>query len=228
MRGDGVELEANIDAVLAGAIGQPVGVLELKVPGRALDEQRRQAGQVGGQRAHERIVDRVAGEVGVGEAPCHVEHRERLGLIVGVFLERAPGEVDPGTEQHRAPRQRDALLLEAEQEGDGQPTARRVAHHGDVLRFDPAVDDPAVGAHGVLECRRKRMLGRQAVLGNQRGGLGRRRQGAGDRPVPERRSERVPAAVQVQQRDRRLGLRAEDEGGHAAGVDRARRDFRWQ
>src|SRR5882757_4982466 len=63
-----VDRDAGLDAALGRVPGQQLGLLQDGIAGGGLDEQRRQPGQGRLQRAEQRVVDRVAGQVGLGQA----------------------------------------------------------------------------------------------------------------------------------------------------------------
>ena len=81
VRLDRVELEPRLDAVCAGAFGELMGVLAHRVGGRALDQHRRQPGEILLERVQQRLVDRAVPEVARGEREHHA--RQRLGERIG-------------------------------------------------------------------------------------------------------------------------------------------------
>jgi hypothetical protein len=111
-----VELEPCVDAVAAGALGDLVGVLALRVARRRLDEQWRQAGEVGRQRAHHRIVDRVVAEVGRRERRRLLSQDHDLLGGVGKRREVAPREVEPRAEEDGPAGKRPALVAQPDQQ----------------------------------------------------------------------------------------------------------------
>jgi len=114
---DGKQLEAGGHAAFLGMVGQLAGLGQQRIAGGGLNQQRRQAGQVRGQRIDQRIVSGVPGQVEAGRrVPEFVEFMRQA-------LAGDRGQVDPGAEQDRAVRQREVLLLKAEQDRQDQAAA---------------------------------------------------------------------------------------------------------
>ena len=223
---DRVELERRLDPVGAGTLGEAVRVLSLRVARRGLDQQRRQAGEVRGQGADDGIVGRVPAEVRVDVAADLLEQHRDLLVGGGQRREHRAAEIDPGAEQQRPARERQVLLLEAQQERHHQATARRVAGQDHLLGRGPGLEHPLIRAARVLEIRGEGMLGGEAELGRQDARAGGDGQRADQRLVAEGRSHHVPAPVEVEERRERIGVRGQLERRHAAGVDRGDRHLR--
>ena len=133
VRLDRVELQPRVDTVGAGALGELVGVLALRVARGALDQHRGHAREVLLQRVQEGLVDRVPGEVVVDERQD--ESRHRLGELVRPARDSqgAAGDVDPGTEPDRAPGHRLALGPQAQEQRHAEArhrTSRRRSRSG--------------------------------------------------------------------------------------------------
>jgi hypothetical protein len=141
-------------------------------------------------------------------------------------LQRAGGEIDRGAEQGDTARQREALLLEPEQDRQREPGPGGVAGQRELLGIAALIEQPQVGPGGVLESGRKRVLRREPVLRDERGGLRLEHQGADEPAESVGRAHHVAASVQVEQARRLLGRRRHDEGGYAAGVQRSNVDLR--
>ena len=85
----GVELEPGVDAGRLRALDQPARLLQHEVAGRGLHEQRWEAGEVGEDRAGQRVVGRVAREVG---ADRELEAAVSSGSGIEVFTRSTPGD----------------------------------------------------------------------------------------------------------------------------------------
>ena len=87
------------------------------------------------------------------------------------------------------------------------------------------VEKPAIGGHGVLDRRRKGMLGRQAVVEQERVGARRARDGGREMAMGARRPDHVAAAVEVEhdmprsRRRRAQPFRGRRARGHALDLD---------
>ena len=173
--------------------------------------------EVGEQRAHDGVVDRVPGQVRLGAAAHQVEL-----LRIGDAEASVADEVDPRAEQHRARRQRELLRPQRQEQRASEPAADRVAREDDSGAV-ALLDQPAVRAQRVLERRRERMLGRETVVGHQRAHPGRGDQRADQRPVAVGGADGVAAAVQIEDRRLLLARRAQRQRRDTARVDRPHR-----
>ena len=104
VRVDRVQLEPYVDAVAAGVLGEAVGILDDDVARTALDEHRRQPGEVGAERVEDGVVGRMPAQVRLGEAAELLDAQARLPvrhLACRVSkLSRNPGQsmrVPPGS-----------------------------------------------------------------------------------------------------------------------------------
>src|SRR5690606_26478896 len=83
---------------------------------------------------------------------------------------------------------------------DAARRAPRVAREDDARRGNAAREAPPVRGDGVLQRRRERVLGGEAVAGDQDGQPGVEGEPRRDGPVGARGAHHVPAAVQIQDR----------------------------
>ncbi len=154
------------------------------------------------------------GRAAARSMPGAVEHRVPLG--VGPQRLPGAGQVGPGREQQGRGGHRVPGVTQGQQQRQAQAAARGVAADHDLSGRDAARQQPAIGLRRVVHRRRERMLRRQAVVRGEHvqpaaGEPGR------DRPVSLRRAREVAAAVQIEQRARRVaGIRAQPLAGHAA------------
>ena len=118
VRGYRVDRDAGVDAALGRVPGQQLGFLQDGVAGGGLDEQRRQPGQGRLQRAEQRIVGRVAGQVGLGQAVRHIRREDQRGILRRPL--RPPGQVDPRAQQRGPGRPREVALAQRQQQGHDQ------------------------------------------------------------------------------------------------------------
>jgi RNA polymerase sigma factor (sigma-70 family) len=79
--GDRVELEPGVDALLPGLVGEPMRISDEDIASAALNEHWWQPRQVGAERADQRVVDGMAGEVGLDEAVELIDGEGRLGSL---------------------------------------------------------------------------------------------------------------------------------------------------
>ena len=194
-----VELQGDVDAVVAGPFGQHSSLGDDGVARAGLDEQRRQPTEVGVERGDDRVVDGVPREVEPAELPQQCGRDDRRRVVARPILHVRAGEVDQGTQQHGAAGHRLSLLGEGQQQRQCQTGTGGIPRHRDVLRPHTLLQQPPIRADGVLDRGREGMLGGEAVLRHQHRRSRRHGQGAGQRPVAERAARHVSPAVQVEQ-----------------------------
>ena len=181
------------------ALGELMRVLALRIAGRRPGSASAAGPRVLLERVQQRVVDRVPGEVvrrpaGGPARPSSPRARSSWLVIRRVLA----GDVDPRAEPHGAAGHRAAVALQLQEQRHAEARPGRVARDHDPARVDPARDHPPVGALDVLEVGREGVLGREPVLGGQRGLVGRPRPRRRSRPVAVGRAEGVAAAVEVE------------------------------
>jgi hypothetical protein len=157
-RGD---VERDRDVVRGRARREPDGVVKEELVRPGLDQQRRQAAQVGEHRADQRI--RRIGGAHVVLYPDRegVRAESRVGGGLGRHAVSAERQVRVRGEQDAGGRHREVLLARGDQQGRCQAGAGGLAGYGDLHRARASgAAEGAVGGQGVVERGRERVLGR--------------------------------------------------------------------
>ena len=165
------EVEGHVDAGLTGPVGESGRVRQQHFVHPGLDQHRRQAGEVGEERRHARVVERNVAGV---DASClgdlgAVDHR--IGSGPGDHGLARAGEVGPRRHQVRRRRQRVAGLAERHEGRQRRTAAGRVAGDRHDRRIDVG-DQRTVRRHTVVDRCRIHVFGCEPVLDH--GGRGRR------------------------------------------------------
>ena len=211
------------DAGAARALGQPRRIGCERVVARRMDDERRQAGQIRVQRRDGRVRRGRAIEVGPREAPqrrraqLHVAGRRAVPGGVGA-------EVQPRADQADRRGQRLARVAQGQRGRQGEPAARGVAGQRDALRRHAVFDERRVDREHVLQRGGMTILGRAAVVGDDRDGAGAHGDASGQGAVRARGAEDVAAAVQVEHHGVARHARGRQPIGRHAADRRARHD----
>ena len=214
-------LERDVDTRGASLFGEARRVVQQRLGVADLQQQRRQAAEVGMQRGGQRTLR-------VGVAQIELRHAEQPfflhhGIDRGARRHGFPGafHVHPRGDADTRGRQRLAGVAQGEQRRNRQPAPSRVAGDGDVAWADALGEQPTIRGHSVVHRCRKGMLGCQAVVERQYAGAGGLRQAAGHVAVRTRGTHHVAAAVHVQDDLGFVHARGRAPfRGHAAGVHR--------
>jgi len=160
-------LEGHVHIRFARPFGQARGIVQQGLGVTDLNQQRRQAGQVGVQRGGQRVLRIGVAQIQLGHAQQALFLYDRIGRRPSRHRLAGALHIDPGRNPDARRRQGLTGIADGQQGGDGQPAAGRIASNGDVCRTDALVEQPAVGGHRIIDRSRKRMLGSQAVVERQ-------------------------------------------------------------
>jgi hypothetical protein len=185
-------------SAVAGLSREPEGVVEENLVGSGLDDQGRQAGQVGEDGADEAESGVTSRRI-VGDSGSEgFEAQQRVDLALGFHRRPGQGEIDIRRHDQGRGRQGQLVIAGVDQGGDGESAARRLAREGDVRRGDTVVQKSAIGRESVVDRCRIRVLGGESVVDGDDFGVrppaDLRGQVGGEESVPHH----VDAAVEVQ------------------------------
>ena len=110
---------------------------------------------------------------------------------------RRSEEVDQGQIRTTAPGCGEFCFASVSSNERTKSAAGRVAGDRDLLGRDAPVEQPLVRAQGVIDGGGERVLGSEAIVREEDAGSCRHRDRSSVGPVPERRPEDVPAAMEV-------------------------------
>ncbi len=198
-----------------------------------LDDQRRQAGQVGEDRADQAVRGVVSrGVVGDPGREC-LRGEQRVGVAFGVHGRPGQGEVGIRGHGQRRGGQGQPVIAGADQGGDGEPAAGGLSRDDDVGGGGAAVQQGGVGGQGVVDRGRVGVLGGEPVVDGDDRGAGPRADLRGQPSGLEGVPDHIHPAVEIQHHmagfdpvdgDLGGGDAAQDAGGHGhAGGQRLRR-----
>ena len=163
-----------------------------------LDDQGRQAGQVGEYRADKAESGVLPGGV-VGDPDLErVRAEQRVGLALG--LHGRPGQGEVGIRRHDEGRGGlgQPVISGVDQGGDGEPAAGGLSREDDVRRGGAVVQEGLIGGQSIIDRGRIRVLGTEPVVDGHDPGrrppADLRGQVSGEEGVPHH----VHAAVEVQ------------------------------
>jgi hypothetical protein len=145
------DLQRDVDVVGTRAAGQADRVVEQELVRADLDQQRREPGEVGEQRAGQGLRTVAGAEVELDEGLEVGLDEDRVDAGLAPDARAAQGEVDPGGEQDCGGRLRESGFARREQGGEGQAAAGRVAGDDDVARVDAGCQELAVAGDSVLD-----------------------------------------------------------------------------
>ncbi len=184
-----------------------------------MDEERRQAGEIGVDGRGERIASAFPAENEAGAEENHATCEERVARFVFPHGGAGRGEIGPGREQRRGLRKRQARVAQPQHQRDGEAAAGRIAGEHDRLSRSGR-EERLVGREDVIQRRGKDMFGREPI--------GRREDiEAGARETPrdeaeERgRADEETAAMQIDERGDGLSRRGDPVGGDVRRERRA-------
>ncbi len=198
--------------------GQADGVVQQDLGRPDLDQQRRQAPQVGMDRTGQRLPRRAAAEIEGGHVDQARLVQRRIGLGLGDDGLADALQVDPWRNGQGRSRHGQALVPGLHQHGHRQSTAGRVSRDHDRVRLVALGQQPAIGRDRIVHRRRETMFGSQPIVDRQPARPGRPRQPAPDPSVALRVADHERPAVQVEQGPLRVGARTvRPHRRHAAG-----------
>ena len=217
-----MHLQGDIDAVPRGVLCQAEGVEARAVDAADLEQQRRQAGQVGVDDRGQRVGRVAVRSHGVAAAGAHEAGMQKgLGTVRRALRLPRRRQIEPASQRDRACRKRRARRAQSQQRPDREPAAARVADEDDAAAGHAGREQPPVGLRAVVHRRWMPVLGRQPVVHEQHPGAAAPSQHLGVEEVAIAARGDVRAAMAQQQghgRVRRLGnghLRT----GHAGQLD---------
>ena len=191
-------LDRRVDACRLGPLGQPEPVVQQHLVRAHLDQERRQPAQIREQGRCQRRARIDRAEIRARHLRDAGAPHDGIGGGLGVVAATAAGEVHPRRDADGHGGQARPAVPQRQQRGDGEPAAGGVARDDEVRGRHALLQEPSIGGHRVVHGRGKRMLGRQAVVEQQRAGAGRRRDGRRQVAVRARRADHVAAAVEIQ------------------------------
>jgi hypothetical protein len=174
------------------------GVVEENLVTSGLDDQRRQAGQVGEYGADEAESGVLSRRI-VGDSGLEVFSAEqRVDLALGFHGRPGQGEVGIRRHDESRGRQGEPAIAGVHQGGDGESTTGGLAREGDVRRGDAVMQEGFISHKSVVNRCRIRVLGGEPVVDGDDLGVrppaDLRGQVSGEEGVPHH----VHAAVEIQ------------------------------
>ena len=140
------------------------GVVEENLVRSGLDDQGRQAGQVGEDGADEAesgvLSRRVVGDSGLEG----FEAQQRVDLAPGFHGRPGQGEIDIRRHDEGRGRQGQPVIAGVDQGGDGESAAGGLSREGDVRRGDAVAQEGFIGRESVVDRCRIRVLGGEPVV----------------------------------------------------------------
>ena len=127
----------------ASPLDQPGGVVEQDLVLTDVQQQRRQAAQVGVEWREQRIGGVVVADVGLDHAARRGRGQHGVDLRLGPQRFTGPGQVGHRREGHRPRRQRLAGIAQRHQQHQGQVASGGIAGDDDPLRGDLVGQQPA-------------------------------------------------------------------------------------
>jgi hypothetical protein len=213
------DLHGDVDPGFGCRGGQAFGIAEQQVGRAGLDKQRRKPGQRREQRRGQGRLRVSAGQVVGSELTEHGGGGKRI--LIDALGHRGPraGQIHRRGHQHGGRGQRLPGIARGHQQGNGQPSAGRVAGHRHRVRVQVRVGaQPAEYGQDVVDGGGERMLGGQAVFGEQHPHPAGPSQPGGQLAVAAQRPELETTAVQEQEHP--VGVRS--RGGQPVGRYSAR------
>ena len=158
-------LELDSDARRFRAIGETVRIIEQGLGLAYLDQQRRQAFQVGIERRGERRTRIFACQIGRSHPDQTLVLNDRIDRCPGGHRLADPFQIDPRRKANAGARHRQLGVANRDQRGDSQAAAGGITRHGDPVRGLKSLrQQPAIGRNGVFNRGWKRMFRGEAIV----------------------------------------------------------------
>ena len=154
----------RLHAGLPGVFDHAARIVQQDFGVAHLDQQGRQAGQIGIKRRDKRICRRRVSQIMLCGLANPGSEKQGVGVVVVDDACPRGGQVGPGREQHGAGRQRLIGVPQGDQKRKSEAAAGRIASDHDVAGRYARGDQRTIGRERILERRRKGMFRRQAII----------------------------------------------------------------